>query len=65
MIQKHKTIIQCNYCNENVSSIFYNKAETGTMQKLKGYGLCKTCFRIYKIHTEEIKFVDGGLRNVE
>lgn len=62
MIQKHKTMVQCPFCDENVSSLFYNAAESGVMKKLKGYGLCKSCLRIYRIKIEEVKTIDGGLK---
>ena len=49
----HKTLTTCPYCEENISSLFFN-TKGGVMTKLKGFGICKKCNHIYKIKIEEI-----------
>lgn len=58
MIQKHNNLMQCPYCDENISSIFYNSAQSGTLTRLKHHAICKKCFRIYRISIQEVQKVE-------
>jgi uncharacterized protein YbaR (Trm112 family) len=52
--EKHKRVLSCPYCSENLSQIWINKY---TIEKLNDLVVCSKCKKIFKVNLIELKEV--------
>lgn len=52
--EKHKRVLSCPYCSENLSQIWINKY---TIEKLNNLVVCSKCKKIFKVNLIELKEV--------
>lgn len=52
--EKHKRVLVCPYCEENLNQIWINKY---TIEKINNLVVCSKCSKIFKVNLIELKEV--------